>query len=281
MASKYKNNSLKYIICILIFFVLGTIIGIIGTKSLLESNHDSKDVPSSTGQIDITDSSEYQATIEKLHASVKDNIIYYSTLGFNPLTADNIFKLDYAFQIVMESEAYSTETINAIAWDSQVCAYDFLVDLLDTGQSTGGCTVYRILRDSISNAYASAFLGGTLEIADFNTTDGKRCLLEEPGYICGIVTRDVPTGTLTPKFTVVKVLRDEDGTIKIYDKGYLEDNRSHIVNPEDGIDHYYLHSTDSIDYYYELKSADNLTFVHEFKLDENRNYYYVQSYLDR
>ena len=76
MASKYKNNSLKYIICILIFFVLGTIIGIIGTKSLLESNHDSKDVPSSTGQIDITDSSEYQATIEKLHASVKDNIIY-------------------------------------------------------------------------------------------------------------------------------------------------------------------------------------------------------------
>ena len=281
MASKYKNNSFKYILCIIIFFIFGTIIGFIGTKYVLESKKESVVNEDSSGIVDITDTSEYQATIEKLHAFVKDSSIFYSTLGFNPQTVDNNFKLDYAFQIVMASKVYTTETINAISWDSEVCPYDFLVDILDTGQSTGGCTVYRILRDSINNAYSSTFSGSTLEITDFNSSDGKRCLLEESGYICGVVSREVSSGVLTPKFSVNKVLKDEDGTIKIYDRGYLEDTRSHVVNPDDGIDHYYLHSADSMDYYYELRSADNFTFVHEFKLDENRNYYYVQSYLEK
>lgn len=275
-----RNNSIKYILCIIFFFFLGCAIGIIGTKKFLNTKTNEKQSNPTTGVVDITESSEYQATIEKLHAIVNKDSIYYSSLGFDPISADNDFKLKFAFSSVFSNQNYTTESWYAIDWFSGVCANDFLVDLLETGQSTGGCTLYRMAPDVIRNAYMTTFPQATLETVEFLTNDGKRCFLDEYGYLCGTVTRDVVTGELTPKFSIVKVLRDEDGTIRIYDKGYLEDNRSNVVNPDDGIDHYYLHSSDSIDYYYELKSADNLTFVHEFQLDENRNYYYVKSYLE-
>ena len=44
-------------------------------------------------------------------------------------------------------------------------------------------------------------------------------------------------------------------------------------------DKYYLHSSDSTEYYYELKNADNLTFKHTFVTKDRVNYYYVSSEL--
>lgn len=275
-----KNNSIKYIICIILFFVIGVGIGIIGAKKFLESKKEEKDVTPSNGISDITESPEYQATIEKLHNMVNKNSLYYSTNGFDPMLIDNDTKLKYAFSTLFTNQEYTTETWYAIDWNLGVCANDFLVDLLNTGQSSGGCTIYRIAPDTVKNTFIKSFTQASIDVVEFLTNDGKKCMLDANGYFCGTITRDQITGELKPKFTITKVLRDEDGTITIFDKGYLEDTRSMVVNPDDGIDHYYLHSSDSKDYYYELKSADNLTFVHEFKLDQNRNYYYVKSYLD-
>ena len=67
--------------------------------------------------------------------------------------------------------------------------------------------------------------------------------------------------------------------MRIYEKGYLIDNRSNVDNPTDQYDNYYLHSFDSTNYYYELKSADNLTFKHTFKTEDRQNYYYVSTEL--
>ena len=83
------------------------------------------------------------------------------------------------------------------------------------------------------------------------------------------------SGELESKFDVIKVTKDSSGTIIVYEKGYLVDNRSNVNDPFDQYDNYYLHSSDSNEYYYELKSADNLIFKHTFKTDDKENYYYI------
>ena len=54
----------------------------------------------------------------------------------------------------------------------------------------------------------------------------------------------------------------------------MVDTRSNIIDPNDGHDNYYLHSSDSNIYYYELKSADNLVFAHTYIMGEDGNYKY-------
>ena len=100
-------------------------------------------------------------------------------------------------------------------------------------------------------------------------------------YICGNIANNNVTGDLESKFTILKVTKDLDGTIKIYEKGYLLDNRSNVKAQHPGYDNIYLHSTDSTEYYYELRNADNLTFVHTFKENDNQEYYYVGTMLEK
>jgi hypothetical protein len=114
----------------------------------------------------------------------------------------------------------------------------------------------------------------------FNVDLDKKCVIDLNDYVCGNVTNVYGyTGELESKFDILKVTKDSAGTVIIYEKGYLVDNRSNVDNPTDQYDNYYLHSSDSKDYYYELKSADNLTFIHTFKTDDGENYYYVSTEL--
>ena len=67
---------------------------------------------------------------------------------------------------------------------------------------------------------------------------------------------------------ILKVeLYDED--IVITEKGYLYDNRSNLTTPDKN---YYLHSSDSTEYYFELKSSENLYFIHTFVKNQDGSY---------
>ena len=105
------------------------------------------------------------------------------------------------------------------------------------------------------------------------------CVSDGDFIICGnVVDNSGITGALESKFSVIKVTKDEDGSINIYEKGYLVDNRSNVI-ASGQYENYYLHSSDSDAYYSELRNADNLTFVHKFKTDDKKNYYYVSTVL--
>jgi hypothetical protein len=127
--------------------------------------------------------------------------------------------------------------------------------------------------------YKKMFNRTDLEALEFYLADTKKCVVVGEYYYCGDATALTGvTGSLDTRFSIEKVIKDNKGNIYIYDKGYLIDNRSSVVRTE-GINNYYLHAADSKDYYFELKSADNYTFKHTFKLGEDNNYYYVQSEL--
>ena len=287
--SSYLNDkgksSFKYIIFFVIFFAIGTALGVFVTKRFFADKKTDEPDAIVEDVIDITSSLDYKNTIDKLMQTIDGNVEFYDTKGVNVSTMTNDFKLRLLYKYILKNNQFATETINASGWGANSCEYGFLVEVLSRDDGTtyfgGYCNVNKISFNYFNDSYKKLFNDTSIDLSQEIVMEGRKCIPIDGSYVCGNVTGSGITGELTSKFNVVKATIDKDKVIRIYEKGYLVDTRSSIVNPDDGYDNYYLHSYDNNLYYYELKSSENLTFIHTFKLDDNNNYYYVSTELEK
>lgn len=276
-----SNNAFKYICLFIIFLIIGGVIGYFGTKKYLEHKKENENEPViEEGPEDITDLDEYKDLVNKLYAYVDGNTIFYTTKGVEASKMSNEERLSYVYDYLVKNGKTEASTLTA-GYGSNNCLNQFAIDPSGTIYSYSNvCSVTSVNRDLFSEVNTQYFNDELIDTSvNFTNSEGKLCIVSENDYICGQeLNSELVSGKLEPKFTIVKVTKEE-GTIVIYDKGYLMDTRSTIINPDDGYDKYYLHSTDSTEYYYELKNADNLTFKHTFTSSDRVNYYYVSSEL--
>lgn len=286
MAKRKKkgNNVFKYIICFILFLGLGGAVGYFGTKKYLESKKDEEDVPAVVPtEVDITKDEDYQELIKELHGYLNANPIFYSTKGLKiaDLSNDEKLKLIYSYMVSMKQDVPATLASSGYLWPP-VCPLSdgvssFVVDA-SNGVYSNICTVTtlsgQLLQEDFSKLYGDVAIDFT---QSFKLSDNRACIFVNSNYTCGYINYNaVPTGDLEVRFAVEKVLKYDD-KIVLYDRGYLIDTRSNMINLNDGNPNHYLHSSDSTDYYFELKSSDNITFKHTFALDEEQNYHYVSS----
>lgn len=277
--AKRKKKDAKGFILFVLFFAIGIAAGIYGTKYFLDRMaEEHKQGDPVIEEVDITSKSEYQDLINKLYDSLKGNSEYYKSSGVSLDSMDNSFKYGLLYDELSSSKA-SSETLQTTYYGSNVCEHGFLADYAEGYNVATTCTINKILFSDMEDMYKKLFNRDDLETVEFYPADTKKCVVVGEYYYCGDVTALTGiSGSLDTRFSIEKVVKDNKGNIYIYDKGYLIDNRSSVIKSE-GIDNYYLHSADSKDYYYELKSADNYTFKHTFKMGDDSNYYYVQSEL--
>lgn len=274
--SPKKNNSFLYIFIVILFLALGIILGVYGTKKYLDSKSE-EETPEivADGVIDITDKKEYSETIDKLYSLISGNSIFYSSKGISLETMDNNTKLSLMYTYALNNSLGSSEQLPWSYWGSGTCANDFIVDPLEE-ETSQICSVVTIPVSTINDNYKKLFNSTLIDTSvNFKPSTFKSCVLDGDNYVCGNVG-SVVNGSLDSKFEIQKVTLDND-IISIYDKGYLLDTRSDRINSEDGYSNHYLHTADSTEYYYELKSADNVTFKHNFKKADDNNYYYVST----
>ncbi len=278
-SSSKKNNAFLYILIVILFLALGITLGVYGTKKYLSSkeNDDSKEVVE--GALDITDKKEYASTIEKLYSSLGGNPIYYSSKGFSLETMDNNTKLSLVYNYITSHDIGLSEQLNWSYWGANTCDYNFIVDPLTEDESGFSqiCTILRVPTSEFVSSFKALFNSDKIDTSvDFSPSSNKNCVLDGSDYVCGTVDNNGSSGSLDGKFEILKVTLEND-IISIYDKGYLIDTRSDKVDLNDGNSNHYLHTSDSTNYYYELKSADNVTFKHDFKKSSDGNYYYVST----
>ncbi len=286
MKDKKLRIKKRYIFSFLLFFSIGMLLGGFGTYKTLGVKSDNtvkknvakvKDTKEAKDE-DITKNPDYNDLINRLYSFLgKDNVFYNST-GLTFETFSNVDKLRVMYKYMINNKLYEEEDFSPVYFGALTCRNNFNLDVVvgDNGVLSNGskCTVYKISKESFINSYNSIFDDTNIETGDFKPLANKSCILDEDYYYCGNVNNGSGvTGSLDTRFEIVKVIKTKD-TIEIYDKGYLIDTRSNIVNSEDGHDNYYLHTADSNSYYYELKSSDNVTFKHVFKLFNNSDYKY-------
>ncbi len=287
ISNKHKNHTIRNIFLFLFFLAAGIAIGYFGTIKYLEykeKNDSLIDDSAESGPLDITEDEQSKDLINSLYAVINGDPMFYSTKGINVSTLDNTSKLKLIYNQLVINKEGAVEQINSLWWGATNCNYDFIVD--DSGDvynPSNICSVTRINRSSFMEINKKLFNDELLDTSvSFSPVVGKSCVVDPNNnetYICGNVANTTGiTGNLESKFTIQKVTKDEDGTIVIYEKGYLVDKRSNVGTE---YDNYYLHSSDSTEYYYELKSADNLTFKHTFKTDDKIKYYYVSTELHK
>ncbi len=283
--NKTKISFIKNILLIVVFLGCGVAIGIYGTNKVMEEK-DKENVINDGDEwpLEITSKSEYKDQIDELYSIVTGNPIFYSTGGltFNVMNTND--KLTYIYNNLVANQVGETTTLSSLYLASPTCNYNFLTDPgANEFVVTNVCTVVKIMKSEFNKVAEKLFNVKDLDTnSEFYPADGKKCASENDYYLCGNITPVLNiTGALETKFEIIKVTLDKDDTITIYDKGYLTDKRSNVVNPNDGYDNYYLHSSDSKDYYYELKSADNITFKHTFKKNESGKYYFANSVADK
>ena len=279
--AKRKKKDAKGFILFILFFAIGIAAGVYGTQYFLDRMaEEHKKGDPVIEEIDITDKSEYQDLINDLYDSLKGNSEYYKSNGVNLETMDNSFKYGLLYDELVSSNKYTSETLNTIWYGSNMCENDFLSDYVEGTTISNTCTLKKVLMSDMKDLYKKMFNRDDLDTTvTFYPDDTVKCIVSGEFYICGDVNPLTGvTGSLDTRFSIEKVIKDNGGNIYIYDKGYLIDNRSSVVK-EEGINNYYLHAADSKEHYYELKSADNYTFKHTFKIADDNNYYYVQSEL--
>ena len=274
-----NNNIFKYILCFILFFAGGVILGIFGTKKYLENKNSITETPEGvvTDITDITESSEYKDTINELYSLMSTSVDFYSTKGFDIEKMTNDDKLKFIYNYLISKEIVSEVTINSLYYGSLNCNYNFVVDPVKAGSYVStACSVYSIPTTTIVENYKKLFGNESIDVSlNFAPSSTKSCLIENGTYVCGnIASQSLVSGALNSKFEIVKVTLDKDGTIIIYDKGYLVDTRSTIMNPNDGHDNF-------TEYYYELRSADNLTFKYTYKKGDDSNYYYLNTVMEQ
>ena len=280
---KSPNNLFRYIIVFGIFLVVGCVIGYFGTNSFLQTknknnknnNKPIKDI------VDITNDSEYKTTIERLYSFINKNVEFYNSNGITINNMNDDLKFRLVYNYIIQNELAEKETIDSIYPGSIVCNNDFLVDtnIDDNGNSTNlsTCTLKKISTEQIKKVYMTLFNNNYYNLKEaYNPINNQKCILSNDNYLCGKITSNNEiTGEVENHFKIIKVTKNAIGTINIYDQGYLQDTRSNIAL--DSNIKYYLHSIDSSDYYYELKSSDNYTFVHVFEKNDDNTYHYVKT----
>ena len=280
---KKSSNAFKYIILFVVFLVVGVVEGYFGTKYYMDNKKEKEDNRPQIveGPEDITNQEEYKDLIYKLHSFVDGYSIFYSTKGIKAESMTNNERLSYIYDYLVINSLVEEERLVA-SYGSNNCLNQFSLDqpVSSIYSSNNGCTVKKASLDLFTSNNKLFFNDDLIDVSvSFTNNEGKICIVSEDVYMCGNkLDEEVVEGRLEAHFSVVKVTKDE-GKIEIYDKGYLTDNRSNISNPDDDFDNYYLHSSDSTEYYYELKNADNLTFKHTFITTDRVNYYYVSSEL--
>lgn len=280
--SKKDNHLFKNIIIVIVFLAIGISVGIFGTLRYLDYKKELEEAEQvenvDEGPEDITEDEDSQGLIQSLLKILDGNTMFYSTKGVSVSTLDNTSKLKLVYNNIVDNKMGTSEEKQSLWIGSTSCDNVFITDVGENPLiSTNKCSVYRISKETFKKVNKTLFNDDILDTSvEFQPYDGYKCVLDGESYVCGNVakTSDI-TGELISKFDILKVTKDEDGTIEIYEKGYLVDKRSNVNNPNDQYDNYYLHSSDSKEYYYELKSADNLTFKHTFKTIDRQNYYYV------
>ena len=271
-----KNNTFLYILIFILFLALGVTLGVYGAKKYLNSKND-KDLPEVVdGVIDITDKKEYEESVKNLYGVLDGNPIFYTSNGLSLDTMDNNTKLNLMYYYVLSNKMGTSDTMPWTYYGSSNCDYDFIVDPLEEGEESETCTVLRIPTNTFKENYKKLFNSSVIDTSvNFKPNTYKSCVVDGDDYVCGNVGA-VSTGSLDSKFEITKVTLEQD-ILTIYDKGYLIDTRSDKVNFDDGYENHYLHTSDSTEYYYELKSSDNVTFKHTFKKAEDNKYYYVST----
>lgn len=271
---KKENNTSKYVAVFIIFLALGVSLGVFFTYKYLNSKEEDVGEPAVDTLKDITNNKDYESIINNLYSVIKDNVIFYDSNGTSIETMDNTYKLRLVYKYITSVNKYPTETLQVIDYTNNSCSLNFVVD----SNSTSICTISRISTSEFQLGYKKLFNDTNIDVSrgffidDFKQ---KQCRMDGTDYVCGYYVNKISaTGSLTPKFSIVKVILEDNGDIVIYDKGYLVDTRSNVVPSNDGYDNHYLHTSDSTTYYYELKSSDNVTFKHTFKLASDNNYYY-------
>ena len=282
---KKKNKKSKYIISFLLFFVIGGLLGGFGTYKTLGMKEDKKEVKKVEKKkekepdlLDITKDPDYVELINNLHDYLSKDSMFYSSTGVDLEKVSNDNKLRVTYEYMESKNLFATETLQPAYYGSLTCMNNFNLDVIvaaDGSLSNGTvCTVNTVSLENFINNYKKIFNNENIDVSQpFNPRSTKSCVIVDNAYQCGNVNNSQQTGSLDSKFEVVKAIKEKD-KITIYDKGYLVDTRSSVVNPDDGHDNYYLHSSDSTTYYYELKSADNLTFAHTFVKGSDKNYRY-------
>lgn len=280
---KKEKHTLRNVIVFVIFFVIGVVVGYLGTSKILENREDENDktpIVEDNGVIDITEDEGSVELINSLLAMLDNNPMFYSTKGVTASSLDNTSKLVFIYNNLKKNNVGTIEELASEMYGSTNCLNGFITDVGENALvSTNKCTVTRINKSSFLETNKKLFNDEILDTSvNFSPADGLNCVVDADSYLCGNVTKtSTITGKLESVFSIVKVTKDEEGTIEIYEKGYLNDKRSNVNDPYDQYDNYYLHSSDSTDYYYELKSADNLTFKHIFKTTDRQNYYYYST----
>lgn len=281
-----KSGTFKYIIFFVVFFIIGAVLGVVGAKKFLVKDDSNEAKPTVEEPVikDISNDQEYQKTITDLKNLIGQNPIYYRSTGVDASQLTNDEKLKIVYEYVIRDTNLETALDYPLYWESQECASGFLVDLNvndnGTTYNAGICTYYILPNSKVKEVYRTIFNNENIELATFDANEHYRCVAGTDNYACGLIKRIDYTGTIENNFQIRQVTLEEDGTINIYESGYLKDTRSFVNIADDGIDNYYLHSSDSALYYYELRKDDNLTFKHVFKKDSNNKYYYVKTVLE-
>lgn len=284
-ASRKKRSKFRYFVIFLFFIAIGVGVGVFGTSKYLDYINNEEDNSVLEEAItDITDNDNYNELVNSLLNVLDKDPIFYSTKGVKADTLDNTSRLKIIYKHIVNKEMDTKEVLTPYYYGASSCYNGiFKVDsVMDpTAVTTIGCTINKISTSLFGDVNTQLFDDDILDTSvGFDVDETTKCILEDSNYLCGATNAVATyTGKLESKFEIVKVTKDISGTIVIYEKGYLQDKRSNVDNLTDQYDNYYLHSSDSTDYYYELKSADNLTFKHTFKTKDRENYYYVSTEL--
>ncbi len=287
----HKKNShvWRNIVIFVLFLAMGIGIGVYGTTKYLESKENDEVEEQETKKDewpeDITDSQQTKELVNLLYLMLNKDSLFYNSKGVEAANFDNKTKLSFIYKYIENNKLGTNDKLVAVETINSVCDFGFLVDVLENADDVSTtCSILRIKRDVFLDVNKKIFNSETLEMGgEILLNDGKKCVIDTNDnvtYMCGnVLNENAITGEIESKFTIQKVMREEDGTIFIYEKGYLIDKRSNIVNSDSTYDNYYLHSVDSTNHYFELKNADNLTFKHTFKTKDKLNYYYEKTEL--
>jgi hypothetical protein len=275
---KKAGSVFKYIFLFIIFLGIGVAIGIYGTKKYMESKKKDEPVEEVVPEkevviTNITDDSTYTAIVNELYANLVKNPAFYSSKGFNITEASNEVKLSLVYYYIVANKMDSVDTLPS-SWEGTYCVFNEGLNSFIVDSAGAGCTVSYVPVATINETYKKLFGDTGLEmVATFPANEYKTCVLVGESYTCGRVTGTIYNGSLQPKMDVLKVEKYNDDIV-ITEKGYLYDNRSNLTTPDKN---YYLHSSDSTDYYFELKSSDNFYFIHTFVKNEDGSYTYLKT----
>lgn len=282
LVKKKEKKDFRGLLIFIIFFSVGIAGGAFGTRYFFaqQAEEEKKGTPV-INEVDITTKSEYQELINDLYDDLKGYNVFYSSKGISIDNMAGSVKFQMIYDDLIENQKYTTEKLTSTYFGSSVCANDFLVDQAATaGTISTTCTVNKILKSDIVDFYKRKFNREDIDTsAVYYPVVTKKCVAVDNYYYCGDANSiNGVTGNLDARFSIEKVIKDNDGNIFIYDKGYLIDTRSNVV--VNNQINYYLHSSDSTEYYHELRSADNYIFKHTFKKGEDDKYYYYESKLE-